>query len=103
MNGTERSAGEILKAQAAGESAEAITESCLSTLRRHDKRINTFLRVDADSALEHARDIDRRRKSGLPVGRLAGVPIAVKDVLCVKGRPTTCGSRILTNYRPPYD
>jgi len=103
MNGTERSATELLRAQAAGESAEAITESYLSAISRRDERINAYLLVDAESAREQARDIDRRRKSGLPVGRLGGVPIAVKDVLCVKGQPTTAGSRILANYRPPYD
>ena len=47
--------------------------------------------------------IDARRKNGEMVGRLAGVPVAIKDVLCVEGEPTTCGSRMLRNFRPPYD
>ena len=53
--------------------------------------------------LAQARAIDARRKNGEMVGRLAGVPVAIKDVLCVEGEPTTCGSRMLRNFRPPYD
>ena len=49
------------------------------------------------------RTIDRRRKAGKPVGRLGGLPVAVKDVLCTQGEPTTCASRMLENFRPPYD
>src|SRR5207237_5906021 len=44
-----------------------------------------------------------RRKKGDAIGPLAGLPVAVKDVLCVKGQPTTCGSRMLADFRPPYD
>ena len=50
-----------------------------------------------------ARAVDAKRQRGEPVGLLAGLPVAVKDVLCIKGQPTTCGSKILQNYRPPYD
>ena len=53
--------------------------------------------------LDQAREVDRRRKAGEPLGPLAGVPVAIKDVLCVQGEPTTCGSRMLRNFRPPYD
>ena len=47
--------------------------------------------------------MDARRERGEPLGTLAGLPVAIKDVLCTKGQPTTCGSKMLQNYRPPYD
>ncbi len=56
-----------------------------------------------DQILDQARAIDRKRRAGEPLGPLAGVPIAIKDVLCVDGEPTSCGSRMLKNFRPPYD
>ena len=61
------------------------------------------MRVDPAAALAQAEEIDRRRKAGKPLGRLAGLPVAVKDVLCTQGEPTTCASRMLENFRPPYD
>ena len=65
--------------------------------------MRAFLRVDPAAALARAEEIDRRRKAGKPLGRLAGLPVAVKDVLCTQGEPTTCASRMLENFRPPYD
>src|SRR4029079_14790801 len=56
-----------------------------------------------DAALEQARQVDQRRQSGAPLGLLAGIPVAIKDVLCTAGKPTTCGSRILEKFVPPYD
>ncbi len=55
------------------------------------------------ASLAQARAIDSRRKAGEPLGPLAGVPIAIKDVICVEGEPTTCGSRMLQTFKPPYD
>ena len=80
-----------------------ITTSCLETIRRKDPSINAFLHVDHDDAIRQAEAVDRKRAAGEPVGLLAGIPVAVKDVLCTKGQPTTCGSRMLKNYVPPYD
>jgi len=65
--------------------------------------INAFLAVDREGALARAADIDARRRSGRPVGPLAGLPVALKDVLCTVDMPTTCASRMLAGYRPPYD
>jgi len=67
------------------------------------KRLNVFVHLDPDHVLGQARAIDKRRRSGDPVGPLAGVPVAIKDLLCVEGEPTTCGSRMLRTFRPPYD
>ena len=65
--------------------------------------LNALLHVTRESALERARAIDARRQAGKTVGRLAGVPVVLKDNLCMRGEPTTCASRILEGYKPPYD
>ncbi len=67
------------------------------------KRLNVFLYLDPERVLAQARAIDNCRQSGEAVGPLAGVPVAIKDVLCVEGEPTTCGSRMLRSFRPPYE
>ena len=61
------------------------------------------MRVEPELALRQAEQIDQRRKSGAKLGSLAGLPVAVKDVLCSAGELTTCASRMLENFRPPYD
>src|ERR1700733_10945059 len=67
------------------------------------KRLNVFVHLDPERVLDQARALDARRQAGEMVGRLAGVPVAIKDVLCVEGEPTTCGSRMLRGFRPPFD
>jgi aspartyl-tRNA(Asn)/glutamyl-tRNA(Gln) amidotransferase subunit A len=84
-------------------SAEALTRECLQAIRQRDPQVRAFLYVDEAEALEQARNVDARRQRGEALGPLAGVPVAIKDVLCVRGQPTTCASRMLHNYRPPYD
>jgi aspartyl-tRNA(Asn)/glutamyl-tRNA(Gln) amidotransferase subunit A len=100
----ERTAGELSGMLARGElSAEQLTSHFLDAIRAREDRIKAFLSVDADAALEQARAVDEKRKAGGPLGKLAGLPVAVKDVLCTRGRRTTCGSKILKDYVPPYD
>ena len=84
-------------------SAEQVVAAHLSRIAEHDGEVHAFLSVLDEQALDHARDIDRRRLAGEPVGPLAGVPVALKDVLCTRGVTTTCGSRMLADHRPPYD
>jgi aspartyl-tRNA(Asn)/glutamyl-tRNA(Gln) amidotransferase subunit A len=87
----------------AGETtSEEIVGSLLDRAER-GRRLNVFVHLDVERILERARDVDRRRQAGEPLGPLAGVPVAIKDVLCVQGEPTTCGSRMLRDFRPPYD
>ncbi len=104
MDPTRETAASLLALMEIGKvSAEDVTRAYLDRAERLEPKIHAFLLRDPDSALAKARDVDARRKAGQPVGRLAGVPIAIKDVLCTKGVPTTCGSRMLANFRPPYD
>src|SRR5438034_6457726 len=100
----ERSAGELLDLMANGATtAEAITQSFLQSIRQRDGRIHAFLHVDEELALTQARAVDAKRRRGEPLGPLAGLPVAVKDVICTAGVPTTCGSKMLRNFVPPYD
>ncbi|MBM3265218.1 MAG: Asp-tRNA(Asn)/Glu-tRNA(Gln) amidotransferase subunit GatA, partial [candidate division Zixibacteria bacterium] len=84
-------------------SAESVVRATLDRIAAHDGPINGYLTVDTDNALETAIAIDLRIAAGAPVGPLAGVPVAVKDAICTQGLQTTCGSRILEGFIPPYD
>jgi len=84
-------------------SARQITESVLKRIDEKEQLIHAYITVTRERALEQADLADRRFARGKRVPLLNGIPIAVKDNLCTKGIPTTCGSRILENYIPPYD
>jgi aspartyl-tRNA(Asn)/glutamyl-tRNA(Gln) amidotransferase subunit A len=83
-------------------SSEELVRDCLDRAERQ-KQLNAFVHLEADVALAQARAIDARRTRGESVGPLGGLPVAIKDVLCVEGEVTSCGSRMLENFRPPYD
>ncbi len=101
---SDRTATELLAALSRGDlTSEALCTQFLQTVRERDPRVKAFLHLDENSVLEQARAIDAKRRQGGALGALAGLPIALKDVFCVRGQPTTCGSRILQNFRPPYD
>ncbi|MDI5942019.1 amidase, partial [Micromonospora sp. DH15] len=101
---TKLTAVEIAGLVAGGQtSAVEVTQAHLDRIAAVDDRVNAFLHVDADGALAAARAVDERRAAGEELGPLAGVPVAVKDVLTTKGVPTTVGSKILEGWRPPYD
>jgi aspartyl-tRNA(Asn)/glutamyl-tRNA(Gln) amidotransferase subunit A len=88
----------------AGEaSAVEVAQAHLDRIGEVDPRLHAFLHVDTEGALAAAADVDARRAAGEPLGPLAGVPLALKDVLTMRGVPTTCGSRVLEGWRPPYD
>ncbi len=104
MSDLERGATEWLDLLSKEEiSSEALTGGFLKAIRERDPKVRAFLHVDEAAALEQARAVDQKRKRGERIGLLAGLPVAVKDVLCVKDQPTTCGSKILQNFLPPYD
>jgi aspartyl-tRNA(Asn)/glutamyl-tRNA(Gln) amidotransferase subunit A len=84
-------------------SSVALTQACLDRITQVDGAVHAFLHVDAEGALAQAAASDARRAAGTPASALDGVPIAVKDVLVTEGLPTTCGSRILEGWVPPYD
>ena len=83
--------------------ARELVQATLDRIDAVDGQINAFISIDAEDALTHADEIDRRRAASEPLGPLAGIPIALKDVLCVRGGRTTCGSKILEHYIAPYD
>ncbi len=117
MSALDRGIAELAEGVARGEyDPVALTSEALQRIRQRSE-LNAFLSVSERSALEAAERIAALRKSGAPLGKLAGVPIAVKDALCTLDAPTTCGSKILTRaapdeaggsspehgYRPPFD
>ena len=83
--------------------AEEAAREVLRLIEEKDPSVNAYLAVRPESVIEDARDVDRRIAAGEPTGPLAGVPIAIKDAICTKGLETTCASRILEGFVPPYD
>ena len=98
------SAAETAAAVAAGEaSAVEVAQAHLDRIAAVDGSVKAYLHVDTEGALEAARAVDKQRANGEPLGPLAGVPLAMKDVVVTKDLPTTAGSKILEGWRPPYD
>ncbi|MGI8733651.1 MAG: Asp-tRNA(Asn)/Glu-tRNA(Gln) amidotransferase subunit GatA [Pyrinomonadaceae bacterium] len=81
--------------------AQAIAESALKSAEGLQRDLNAFLQIDREGALKRAKVIDESDQSQLQT--LAGVPLAIKDNICVRGMQTSCGSKILGDYHPPYD
>jgi aspartyl-tRNA(Asn)/glutamyl-tRNA(Gln) amidotransferase subunit A len=88
-------------------SSRALTQACLGAIEARDPALHAFLAVTPDLALDQADRADRRlaewrRRPDDGISPVLGLPMAVKDVLCLEGVPTTCGSKILEGFRPPY-
>ena len=100
----DRTAHELSGMMAGGEvSAVELTRDALSVIERTNEALNSFLTVSGGEAIEAAKAVDEARARGEKLGPLAGIPVAVKDVLVTKGVTTTAGSRILEGFVPPYD
>src|SRR5438105_12970067 len=86
-------------------SARAAMQACLEQVERADPKIHAFISYDAENALAQAEAVDNELAAGRAHAqrRLLGVPIAVKDVIAVKGQPLNCGSKILGKFISPYD
>ncbi|NLE70991.1 MAG: Asp-tRNA(Asn)/Glu-tRNA(Gln) amidotransferase subunit GatA [Actinomycetales bacterium] len=101
---TRLSAAALAERLAAGDvSSVEVTRAHLDRIAAVDPAVHAFLHVDAEGALATAADVDARRAAGEDLHPLAGVPIAIKDVVVTRGMPTTAGSRILEGWVPPYD
>ena len=83
-------------------SIQELTRSIFQRIEELEDKIKAFLSLDEEGAMEEAKRLDRKLLQGEKLGPLGGIPIAVKDIICLKDRRTTCGSRILEDFCPPY-
>ena len=98
------SAVALAKSVRAGEvTALQLVEGYLARITAHDTELGAFLHVAGDAARTSAQELDQRRKNGFSLGPLAGLPIAIKDLVVTKGMPTTAASKMLSGWVPPYD
>ncbi|SOD73375.1 aspartyl/glutamyl-tRNA(Asn/Gln) amidotransferase subunit A [Jatrophihabitans sp. GAS493] len=101
---THLTAAQLAETVASGQaSAVDVAQAHLDRITDVDRAVRAFLHVDTEGALAAAAAVDARRAAGDELGPLAGVPLAMKDVVVTEGVPTTAGSRILEGWRPPYD
>ena len=100
----EKTAKELHKLFISGQlSAVEISKHYLNRIQKIDPRIGSFLQVYPDKVLKQAKALDEKKSQGKKMGKLAGVPIAIKDNIHIKGERTTCASKILANYEALFD
>ena len=84
-------------------SSKELVQEKINRIKELDPTLNSFLTVNTDQALTKAENIDKQIASGEHLPPLSGIPLAIKDNLCTKGIKTTCASKILDNFVPPYE
>ncbi|MFH0853643.1 MAG: Asp-tRNA(Asn)/Glu-tRNA(Gln) amidotransferase subunit GatA [bacterium] len=84
-------------------SSEELTEAYLDRINQFNPSLNAYISVESQSAIKQAKSIDTDRKAGKSLSALAGIPIAIKDIIVTKDSKTTAGSKMLENYQPSYD
>ncbi|MFX1278817.1 MAG: Asp-tRNA(Asn)/Glu-tRNA(Gln) amidotransferase subunit GatA [Promethearchaeota archaeon] len=82
---------------------EEVIRQTFQRIEETDDKVHSFVHLHKEEALAKAKTLDKKLKQGKSVGKLYGLPIAIKDLICIKDSPTTCGSKILTRYLPPYN
>lgn len=99
-----KSALELAQMLRSGElTSVELTQACLDRIEKYNDKVNAFLFINKEGALATAKEVDELRAAGADLHPLAGVPIAIKDNLVTRGMPTTCSSKILEGWIPPYD
>lgn len=83
--------------------SEELVCSYIDQIKEREKNVNAFLTLMCDEAIEKAKEIDKKITRGEETGKLAGIPIAIKDNICTEGTKTTCASKMLEDFVPPYD
>ena len=84
-------------------SSVEITEAVFKQIEKNEDKVKAYVSLTKEKALKNAEEADKRIRSGENIPPLCGIPIAIKDNMCTKGTRTTCSSKILNNYLPPYD
>ena len=104
MSLIEKTATELLGELNAGSiSSVELTQACLQQIKSADQTYGAFLSVREEQSLAEAAEVDQKRSAGELVGLLGGLPVAIKDLLCTKGEVTTCASKMLGEFKPPYN
>ena len=105
MNLCQQTAAELIPQLESGQvTAEAVMASVLEQIDARENQIHAYISLgDRQTLLDQARQVDQRRARGEAIGPLAGLPVAIKDNICTRSAPTTCASKMLETFHPPYD
>ncbi|NME82870.1 Asp-tRNA(Asn)/Glu-tRNA(Gln) amidotransferase subunit GatA [Clostridium sp. SM-530-WT-3G] len=93
----------VLKIKSQEITSEELVHSYIDQIKEREKDVNAFLTLMCDEAIEKAKEIDEKIKNGEKTGKLVGIPIAIKDNICTEGTKTTCASKMLEDFIPPYN
>ena len=95
---------ELAEKLASGDiTSESLVKSYFNRIKEKDEQVKAYVLLLEESAIKKAKEIDEKRKSGEKLGKFAGIPIGIKDNMCIKDTKTTCSSKMLENFVSPYD